>query len=676
MGIVYEATQVSLNRTVALKVLESRLSDDRVFRERFRREGQIQASIDHPHILTVHEAGETEHGLFLAMHLVRGPNLKDMIVARDLDAGRTLRVLVPVADALDTAHAADLIHRDIKPQNILVDARDHPYLADFGLIKAPGDESLTRTGQFVGTLDYISPEQIRGERATARSDVYSLAAVLYECLTGIVPFPRESEAAVLFAHLSEPPPLVTDARPDLPRGLDEVVCRAMATDPDDRHASASELMRDAELAFGDRRAAFSPPGPIERPEEIGIRAGELQRATREAGPLEGEGRADAARVAAQAQSEQRTNASAEHMPHAAAPQSHETVPAAAVAGVGVTARAQSEGRAKGMADPRIAVRPDEAPDRSAERLREWIRRSPVALAAPALLLVLIAGFLTGRLIFGDEPSFPNSASTDALGLTFPDAWQRVDDPPRIPGLHFEDRLALAPDRPGRYPLLVAGQVAASGPALLPRAFLRRLGERPRPEAVRLHELAAYRYRDLRPRGFAGRLTLFVVPTTRGVATVACAAERSSAELGACGRIAQTLELVDGKPYPLGADERYADTLDQALGKLRRRRGAGRRRLAEATTPSAQAGSARDVASAYGAAATALARASVGPAAQAANRAIVAALKDTQAAYGRLASTATRADANAYREAASAIRRAEARVERHLRALRPLGYSPA
>src|ERR687895_763358 len=191
MGVVYEATQLSLNRTVALKILAANLSDDPAFRERFRREGLLQAAIDHPHIVTVYEAGETEHGLFLAMRLVRGPNLKDMVLAREIDAGRTLRILAPVADALDAAHEEGLIHRDVKPQNILVGGRDHAFLADFGLTKLPGEKSLTETGQFLGTLDYVAPEQIVGERATARTDVYAFGAVLCECLTGSVPYPRE-----------------------------------------------------------------------------------------------------------------------------------------------------------------------------------------------------------------------------------------------------------------------------------------------------------------------------------------------------------------------------------------------------------------------------------------------------------------------------------------------------
>ena len=241
MGVVYEARQLALGRKVALKILAGTLGMDPSFKERFRNEGRIQAAIDHPHIVTVFEAGEWEDSLFIAMRLVRGPNLKEMIIARELEGARTLRILRPIAEALDAAHEAGLIHRDIKPQNILVGSRDRAYLADFGLTKGIDDAGLTQTGQFVGTIDYISPEQIRGETTTSACDIYALAAVLYECLTGAVPYPKPSDAAVMYAHLSEPPPLVTEQRPELPPNLDEVICKAMDKDPGARHA---ERQRD------------------------------------------------------------------------------------------------------------------------------------------------------------------------------------------------------------------------------------------------------------------------------------------------------------------------------------------------------------------------------------------------------------------------------------------------
>jgi serine/threonine protein kinase len=255
LGLVYRATQLSLDRTVALKVLSRELSGDPQFRERFRREGRLQATINHPHIAPVYEAGETEQGLFISMCVVEGPTLKDLIHARDLDATRALRLLTQVADALDAAHEVGLIHRDVKPQNILIGSGDHAFLTDFGLTKSRDVEALTETGQLLGTIDYISPEQGRALPVTAASDVYALACILYECLAGDVPFYRPSEPAALFAHLVDPPPRLSARRPDLPVALDEVIMRGLAKVAAERPASAGELLRQAQRALNSGGAA-------------------------------------------------------------------------------------------------------------------------------------------------------------------------------------------------------------------------------------------------------------------------------------------------------------------------------------------------------------------------------------------------------------------------------------
>jgi serine/threonine-protein kinase len=188
--------------------------------------------------------------LFLAMRMIQGPTLKDEIVGRRLEPDRALGVLTQVADALDAAHQVGLIHRDVKPQNILIAEGDHAYLADFGFTKGRDDISLTENGQIVGTIDYVSPEQARGDEATPRSDVYALAAVVYESLAHEVPYPRPSDPAVLYAHMVEAPPRLTERRPDLPAALDEVIARGMAKQADDRPASPGELMREARAACG------------------------------------------------------------------------------------------------------------------------------------------------------------------------------------------------------------------------------------------------------------------------------------------------------------------------------------------------------------------------------------------------------------------------------------------
>jgi serine/threonine-protein kinase len=204
------------------------------------------------------------------MRVVRGPTLKDLILSGQLDPGRAVRLLTQVAEALDAAHDVGLIHRDVKPQNILVGAHDHAYLADFGLTKAPGGSGLTEEGQFLGTIDYVSPEQARGGDATHCSDIYALAGVLCECLTGEVPFPRPSEPAVLFAHMSDPPPRLSERRSDLPPALDDVIAKGMAKDSDDRPGSATEFMQDAWRALPPTAAAaVPPPAPAAQPEPGG-----------------------------------------------------------------------------------------------------------------------------------------------------------------------------------------------------------------------------------------------------------------------------------------------------------------------------------------------------------------------------------------------------------------------
>jgi serine/threonine protein kinase len=265
MGAVYQATQLSLNRVVALKLLAPNLGDDPGFRARFEREGQVQAALDHDHIVTVYEAGQSEYGLFLAMRLIAGPTLKQLILDGSLDPRRTVRLLAQVAHALDAAHRAGLIHRDIKPQNILIGKGDHAYLADFGLIKAPDEARLTGTGQFIGTIDYVAPEQIQAEPATPASDIYALTGVLYECLTGEVPFPKPSEAATLHAHVMQPPPTISDRRPDLPPALDGVIAQGMAKDPWSRPSLAVELIQAASRALSSSAPGIAAPlAPADR----------------------------------------------------------------------------------------------------------------------------------------------------------------------------------------------------------------------------------------------------------------------------------------------------------------------------------------------------------------------------------------------------------------------------
>jgi serine/threonine-protein kinase len=267
MGVVYEATQLNLDRRLALKVLREDLATDPVFAERFRREGRIQASLDHQHIVPVYEAGESEHGLYLAMQLVPGATLAELLREGGLDAGRAIRLLGQVASALDAAHAAGLVHRDVKPQNVLVDEGDRAYLADFGITKmgegtaVTGSGAVTSTGPMLGTVAYLAPEVIRGEPATPASDRYAFAAMLFECLAGSVVFPRSSDVAVLYAHTSEPPPRISVRRSELPVELDGVLTKALAKDPRARQATATAIVEEAKAALGAEAIATLGPPP-------------------------------------------------------------------------------------------------------------------------------------------------------------------------------------------------------------------------------------------------------------------------------------------------------------------------------------------------------------------------------------------------------------------------------
>jgi serine/threonine-protein kinase len=228
MGLVYRARDLRLDRPVALKVLSPELSEDDAFRTRFVRECRIAASLGHPHVVPVYEADDWHGLLYIAMRFVQGADLHTVLTGGPLELDAALLLLTQAASALDAAHEAGLVHRDVKPGNFLVAGAAagsvpggaHLYLTDFGLTKRTSSLSgLTRTGQFLGSLHYVAPEQIRGEEVDGRADTYALACVAYELLTGRPPFPREQEAALLWAHMSVPPPELGELRADLPPAL-------------------------------------------------------------------------------------------------------------------------------------------------------------------------------------------------------------------------------------------------------------------------------------------------------------------------------------------------------------------------------------------------------------------------------------------------------------------------
>lgn len=242
MGVVYLAVDPE-GRKVALKVLREDVAIDPVYRERFRREGRMLAALDHPHVIPIHGMGEIDGQLFIATRLTQS-TLRELINAGPIAVEDAIAILAAVADALDAAHAADVVHRDIKPANVLLDPGPRVYLTDFGLARDPSGFALTAPGQVLGTIDYMAPELLDGVRIGPATDIYALACLAVETLTGQVPFPRDNDAATTYAHVMGAPPSVSDRRPELPAALDDVIAAGMAKSPDDRPATAGTLIAD------------------------------------------------------------------------------------------------------------------------------------------------------------------------------------------------------------------------------------------------------------------------------------------------------------------------------------------------------------------------------------------------------------------------------------------------
>ena len=255
MGEVFRAVDGHLARAVALKVLAPGLVHDEASRDRILRESQLAASIDHPNVIPVYAAGEADGHVYIAMRLVEGSDLRS-VLRRDgrLEPARAIALVAQVASALDAAHARGLVHRDVKPSNVLIDSqqeREHCYLADFGITTTASDlQPVDVSQRLLGTLAYVAPEQVRGDPVDARADVYSLGCLLFECLTGEVPFVRDSDIAVVFAHLEEPPPKPSERVGELPSEIDAVIARALAKQPEDRYETCGELVDDARRALG------------------------------------------------------------------------------------------------------------------------------------------------------------------------------------------------------------------------------------------------------------------------------------------------------------------------------------------------------------------------------------------------------------------------------------------
>jgi len=258
MGVLYLALEPGLERRVALKLIAPEAAADEVFARRFAEESKIAASIEHPNVVPIYAAGEERGIPYIAMRYVSGSDLGRRLAREGrLEPAVAAALIAQVGNGLDAIHAAGLVHRDVKPANVLlseVGGEDHAYITDFGVARNVATESgLTQTGRFVGTLDYVAPEQISGDAVDARADVYALGCLLFKLLTGEVPFPRDAEAARLYAHLNDPPPAPSLQASAVPMALDDVVIRALSKQPGDRYPSAGDLGRAALAALSGER---------------------------------------------------------------------------------------------------------------------------------------------------------------------------------------------------------------------------------------------------------------------------------------------------------------------------------------------------------------------------------------------------------------------------------------
>jgi serine/threonine kinase PknH len=257
MGEVWRAFDTETDRTVAIKLLPRHLSEDEEFQRRFRREAHAAARLNNPHVIPIHNYGEIDGQLYVDMRLIDGRDLHTVLADGPLDPARAVRIIDQVASALHAAHQIGLLHRDIKPSNVLLDGDDFAYLIDFGIARALDETRMTKSGNTFGTFAYIAPERLgNGTDEDARADIYSLACVLYECLTGSPPFTGDTMARLVTAHLNTPPPRPSITQPEVPSPVDEVIARGMAKDPEQRYATTIELAEAARDAITE---------PIQRP---------------------------------------------------------------------------------------------------------------------------------------------------------------------------------------------------------------------------------------------------------------------------------------------------------------------------------------------------------------------------------------------------------------------------
>jgi serine/threonine protein kinase len=660
MGVVYRATQLSLERRVALKVLSTTLVGNQRFRERFRLEGRHAAALDHPNIIPVYEAGESNGLMFIAMRFVDGPTLADMIVQQALSGRETLRVLGAIASALDAAHHSGLIHRDVKPHNILMTGAGHPYLADFGITKGAQSSGLTNSGDFVGSVGYVSPEQIDGREVTPASDIYSLTAVLVHCLTGTLPYDHESEAALMHAHLFAPPPTISGMGIEAPRALDEVIARGMAKDPADRYEAATQLVDAcAEALTGaemERCPALVPGVPFGSPadppaDDPSARDADLPAWAKPAAASPSLPASTPAPVTPSPVTPAPVTP-APVTPAAIAPAPNEMDPALAPAG-------------NATAADRRRVAPAPAPAAAGRHPRAagppWQELRLPGLLVAVMATVIGVPMLGYALGHRDDPADPLNARSQSLQISYVPPWKPSGV--TIRGLGLDGAVGLR--RPDGT-VLAAGRLRDPSPGLdpAPAALRSQVARGLRAVRIRLGNRDAVRYAV--PLRAGGSLWMVAFPDTEGWAAVACKAPAGRPD-SACASVAATARSRTGTPIGLGVDKRVAAGRNRAIDRLSRVRSSVRPRL-RAPSAATRAGALNRLADAHVAAVKALQQ--LKPRAQ--ERALVdsavAALRAEARILRSLARAAVAGRRASYNRLRASLRQAERRVRGTVREL--------
>jgi serine/threonine protein kinase len=413
MGVVFRATQLALQRPVALKAIAPELAADEDYRERFQRESHLAASIDHPNVIPVYEAGELDGTLYLMMRWVEGTDLRTLLTTSGrVSPGRAITLLRPVASALAAAHRRGLVHRDIKPANVMIargddeDDDDHVYLTDFGIARRVGGDSLTRTGTFVGTVDYTAPERIIGGKGDAAADIYSLGCVLFETLTGHVPFDRPTDVSKIYAHVNDPIPSAREEVAGVPESLDAIIAKAMAKRPEDRFGSAGELavalgQALQELDTAERVAAAPEPRPDAKDAAVPtVMADDAATRIKPAAPSN---EPDTPRIEPAARRTEPDPTPIEPGTTRIAPDTNRVDPAATVSEPPVAA-------------PRpVGTPPQESRAAAGSRSVRRSRRSPVIWVVPILVLSLVGVLIATLSDVRSQPSKTSVSSTSTTG---------------------------------------------------------------------------------------------------------------------------------------------------------------------------------------------------------------------------------------------------------------------